>query len=60
MSILLNDAMKKIGQMSCNLSTNQISDNGGWCSQISGPNSTEHVFDTRLAVELSRFLSSKI
>jgi hypothetical protein len=56
-SKLLNGAMKKIGQMSCKYSTNQVSTNGGWCSQISGANSSSHVFDSSFAKGISQFLA---
>lgn len=58
-SKLLNDAMKKVGQMSCKSSTNQVSTNGGWCSQISGSNSTSHVFDSSFAKGISQLLAGK-
>lgn len=61
MSKLLNNAMQKIGRMSCIQSANQtkVSLNGGWCSQISHRNSSKHRTDIRLAHELSRFLIGK-
>ena len=36
MSMLLQNAMRNIGQLSCNLSKIDVSINGGWCSKISG------------------------
>lgn len=57
MSRLLTDSMRKIGQASCNLSTDQVSVNGGWCSQISGSNSSKHYFDLGLAKALSKILT---
>ena len=36
MSKLLNEAMQNIGQLSCNISSIEVSQNGGWCSKISG------------------------
>jgi hypothetical protein len=61
MSKLLNNAMQKIGRMSCKDSANKadVSQNGGWCSQISHRNSSQHRTDIRLAHELSRFLIGK-
>ena len=55
-SKLLNDAMKKIGQMSCKNSSKQVSTNGGWCSQISGLNSNFHIFDSSFADGIGRLL----
>lgn len=55
-SKLLNDAMKKVGQMSCKNSSNQVSTNGGWCSQISGLNSTFHIFDSSFAEGIGQLL----
>ena len=57
LSKLMTNSMRKIGQMSCNFSTNQVSENGGWCSQISGSNSSQHYFDASLAEEIGRFLT---
>ena len=51
--------MKHIGQMSCKLSGTSVSENGGWCAEISGPNSTQHAFDEPLAKELNEFFSGK-
>ena len=59
LSILLNQASKKIGQLSCQLSTNEVSDNGGWCSKISGKNSSQHLTDSPLSKALSKFLVGK-
>ena len=56
LSLKLNAAMKRIGQMSCEKSANQVSVNGGWCSKISGKNSSEHMMDTGFAKTLSMFL----
>ena len=59
MSRLLNEAMNKVGQLSCLLSPDEVSDNGGFCSKISGKNSSEHLTDTYLAKALSNFLLGK-
>ena len=59
LSKILNQAMGKIGQLSCQLSKNEVSDNGGWCSKISGKNSSEHKTDVPLSKALSKFLSGK-
>ena len=57
MSRLLTKAMKKMGQLSCEISKNDVAQNGGWCSRISGINSPNHIFDSPLAKELSSFLA---
>lgn len=59
LSRILNDAMKQIGRLTCQLSKNGVSMNGGWCSKLSGRDSNQHVADVKLARELSRFLSGK-
>ena len=59
LSILLNQASNKIGQLSCQLSTNEVSDSGGWCSKISGKNSSQHMTDVPLSKALSKFLVGK-
>ena len=59
MSRLLNEAMNKVGQLSCQLSKNEVSDNGGWCSKISGKDSPQHMTDVPLSKALSKFLSGK-
>ena len=59
LSVLLNQASNKIGQLSCQLSANEVSDSGGWCSKISGKNSSEHMTDKKLSKALSKFLVGK-
>ena len=59
MSRLLNEAMNKVGKLSCQLTQDEVSGNGGWCSKISGKNSSEHMTDTHLAKALSNFLLGK-
>ncbi len=58
LSLLLNQVMNKIGKLSCKLS-DDVSERGGWCSQISGKNSTQHITDVKLAIALSKYLSGK-
>jgi hypothetical protein len=55
----LTDSMKRIGQLTCEKSSKDVSTNGGWCSKISGANSTQHITDKRLATTLSNFLKGK-
>lgn len=59
MSQLLNEAMNKVGKLSCESNEYQYSDNGGWCSKISGKNSPQHMTDFYLARALSEFLKGK-
>lgn len=58
LSFLLNLASNKIGKLSCNIS-DDVSENGGWCSKISGKNSPQHATDLPLALELSKYLKGK-
>jgi hypothetical protein len=58
LSLLLNQASNKIGRLSCQLS-DDVSENGGWCSKISGKNSPQHATDFALARELSNYLKGK-
>jgi len=58
LSLLLNQASNKIGRLSCQLS-DDVSENGGWCSKISGKNSSQHATDFALAKELSNYLKGK-
>jgi hypothetical protein len=53
----LNLAMKKIGQLSCNLNNGDVSYTGGWCAHISGKDSPEHKTDERFAKSLSELLT---
>lgn len=57
LSLLLTQIVRKLGQESCKLSSIDVSVNGGWCANISGKNSTQHVFDADLAVEIGLFLA---
>jgi tryptophanyl-tRNA synthetase len=59
MSILLNEAMNRVGQLSCDISKIDVSQNGGWCSKISGNNSSQHLTDEYLARYMSKFLKGK-
>ena len=56
---MLNEAMNRIGQLSCEISKIEVSQNGGWCSKISGKNSSQHLTDHSLAKFLSKFLTGK-
>ncbi|CAF0911429.1 unnamed protein product [Brachionus calyciflorus] len=58
LSKLLTKSAQKIGQLSCKIKEG-VSENGGWCSTISGKNSSQHVTDRELAKEISTFLSGK-
>ncbi len=58
LSLLLNQASNKIGKLSCKLS-DDVSENGGWCSKISGKNSPQHATDVPVAVALSEYLKGK-
>lgn len=59
LSSRLNTAMKTIGQLNCNISKEEVSDNGGWCSRLSGRNSPLHLTDQSLASAISDFLANK-
>lgn len=59
LSILLNEAMNNIGKLSCKISKIDVSQNGGWCSKLSGKNSIEHRTDYKLAAYLSNLLAGK-
>ena len=59
LSRLLNQASNKIGKLSCQLNGDDVSANGGWCSKISGKNSSQHMTDVPLAKALSLFLKGK-
>ena len=58
LSLLLNQASNKIGKLSCKLN-DDVSERGGWCSKISGKNSSQHVSDVPLANALSKYLTGK-
>ena len=55
LSLLLNQASNQIGKLSCKLN-DDVSERGGWCSKISGKNSSQHVSDVPLANALSKYL----
>jgi hypothetical protein len=55
----LTNSMKRIGQLTCENSSKEVSINGGWCSKISGTNSIQHVTDKILVITLSNFLKGK-
>lgn len=59
LSKLLNEAMGKVGKLTCELNKNDVSVRGGWCSKISGKNSPQHMTDEPLAKALSKFLTGK-
>ena len=59
-SKLLNEAMGKVGKLTCELNKNEVSARGGWCSNISGKNSPNHMTDEPLAKALSKFLTGKM
>lgn len=54
----LTELAKKYGQLSCSIN-GEVSLNGGWCSHLSGKNSSEHITDLELAKELSIYLRNK-
>ncbi len=58
LSVLLNQASNKLGKLSCKLS-DDVSEKGGWCSKISGKNSSQHITDVKLASALSKYLTGK-
>ena len=58
LSLLLNQASNQIGKLSCKLS-DDVSEKGGWCSKISGKNSSQHATDLPLSKALSTFLKDK-
>lgn len=58
-SKFLNAAMRNIGRLTCEKSWIGVSQNGGWCSKISSPDSKQHATDKNLAIELSKLLSGK-
>jgi len=59
LSIKLHKVLQVKGQLECEKSSNEVSKSGGWCSKISGRNSSQHLFDTQLAKALSSFLEQK-
>ena len=59
LSTMLNNAMRKIGQLTCEKTNQGQSAAGGWCSPFSGRDSREHMFDESLARELSSMLKGK-
>ncbi len=59
LSILLNEAMNNVGKLSCEISKEHVSQNGGWCQRLSGKNSIEHKTDYKLARYLSKILVGK-
>ena len=59
LSRLLNQASNQVGKLSCQLNGDDVSTNGGWCSKISGKNSSQHMTDVPLAKALSSFLKGK-
>jgi tryptophanyl-tRNA synthetase len=60
LSLRLTKFAQKIGQNECEKAqSSKTSQSGGWCSSISGLNSSEHAFDKPLAETLSSYLKSK-
>jgi hypothetical protein len=59
LSLKLNQAYQKIGRLNCQINKNEVSDNGGYCSSISGRNSSGHRTDDNFAKALSDFLANK-
>ena len=62
LSLLLNDALRSNGQLSCRLSSanDSVSENGGFCSKISGRDKNAyHITDETLAQALSKLLAGK-
>ena len=59
LSFVLKNSMQSIGQLSCQLSTNQVSMNGGWCSKISSEKSKQHMTDKKLVIFFSNFFKGK-
>jgi hypothetical protein len=55
----LHKTLQIKGQLECEKSLNDVSNSGGWCSKISGLNSSQHMIDNGLAIELSSFLKNK-
>ena len=55
----LHKTLQIKGQLECEKSLNDVSNSGGWCSKISGLNSSQHMIDYGLAIELSSFLKNK-
>jgi len=55
LSKILNKKVKELGQLSCTISQNEVSVNGGWCSKISGANSSQHLTDDNLVSYLNKF-----
>lgn len=60
LSVRLQTKLQKLGQLECEInSKEQVSKTGGWCSKISGLNSSQHMIDKSLAKELSHFFQNK-
>lgn len=60
MSRLLTNSMKIMGQLSCKISVNQVSNRGGWCANMTGLNSTVmYYFDGGFAQVLGQVLYGK-
>ena len=59
LSLKLKNSIQKLGQLNCEKNKNDVSPNGGWCSSISGRNSSQHLTDFKFAKALSEFLKSK-
>ena len=60
MSRLLTNSMRILGQLSCKVSVNQVSNRGGWCANMTGPNSTVmYYFDGGFARVLGQVLYGK-
>jgi hypothetical protein len=59
MSFRLQKVLQIKGQLECEKSLNETAESGGWCFNISGPESNQHIFDIKLAKALSSFLNRK-
>ena len=56
----LNEARQAIGQLECSSKRKgDVANSGGWCSDVSGQNSSEHQTDTRLEQHLASFFKDK-
>ena len=59
LSLRLNLAYQKNGRLNCEITKGGVSENGGWCSSISGRNSSQHMTDYYFANATSLFLKDK-
>ena len=60
LSRLLNSARQTIGQMECSAKQHgEIANSGGWCSEDSGENSSQHMTDEKISKYLAHFFKGK-